>query len=235
MKKFLVLSSLLTVLTVIAAPVKMIPFNTMDVATINTALTAAQNSAETPALIVIKLTILKNVREKNVKTFAALQTEVNTVVDQFVAAGKITETQGASYKILLTKQFALVSFFGKPAFTVEETKAMVKAGWEFAKLNPSNYDVSYITNAYKLLDLTDKEAYLEILSQIKKYNGNIIGGQTESLKAVKLFVKLAATVDVTTQKADLQTLNRIYSPKLLVNKTAWEPVVAIIRTALETY
>ena len=121
MKKFLVLSSLLTVLTVIAAPVKMIPFNTTDVATINETLTAAQASAETSTLTVVKLIILKNIREKNVRTFEARQPEVNTVVDQFVSTGKFTEGQGNAYKKLLIKQFALIACHGKPAFTVEET------------------------------------------------------------------------------------------------------------------
>ena len=36
-------------------------------------------------------------------------------------------------------------------------------------------------------------------------------------------------------KSDLQRLNRKFSKNLLDNKAAWEPVIAKLRTTLETY
>lgn len=45
----------------------------------------------------------------------------------------------------------------------------------------------------------------------------------------------AVTLDAKTVKTDLQKLNRKYSKNLLVDKTAWEPVIAQIRTTLENY
>ena len=45
----------------------------------------------------------------------------------------------------------------------------------------------------------------------------------------------SASIDEKTVKADLKKLNRLFSPKLLKDKAAWEPVIAMIRTALDTY
>lgn len=39
----------------------------------------------------------------------------------------------------------------------------------------------------------------------------------------------------TEAKALLKQINRVVSPKLVINKEKWEPVVVLIRTALETY
>lgn len=42
-------------------------------------------------------------------------------------------------------------------------------------------------------------------------------------------------VDETKAKTTLKKLNRLYSPHLIKDKASWEPVVAMIRTALDTY
>ena len=42
-------------------------------------------------------------------------------------------------------------------------------------------------------------------------------------------------VDEAKAKTTLKKLNRLYSPRLIKDKALWEPVVAMIRTALDTY
>lgn len=54
-------------------------------------------------------------------------------------------------------------------------------------------------------------------------------------RAVAKFIVLCPQVDAEKAKTALQTLNRIYSPYLLKNKEKWEPIIAQIRVALETY
>lgn len=56
-----------------------------------------------------------------------------------------------------------------------------------------------------------------------------------TIKAVDAFIAGCATVDEAKAKKDLKTLNRMISPKLITDKEKWEPIVAKIRTALETY
>ena len=53
-----------------------------------------------------------------------------------------------------------------------------------------------------------------------------------------MLIDLAASVDGTDSisvKTDLQKMNRKFSKNLLDDKAAWEPVIAKIRTTLETY
>ena len=56
-----------------------------------------------------------------------------------------------------------------------------------------------------------------------------------ALRLVRQIVRLAPGQDETTVKSDLKKLNRAFSPNLVKDKESWEPVVATIRTALETY
>lgn len=53
--------------------------------------------------------------------------------------------------------------------------------------------------------------------------------------AVDALIKLAPMVDEAKAKTTLKKLNRLYSPRLIKDKASWEPVVAMIRTALDTY
>ena len=56
-----------------------------------------------------------------------------------------------------------------------------------------------------------------------------------ALRLVRQIVRLAPGQDETTVKSDLKKLNRAFSPSLVKDKESWEPVVATIRTTLETY
>lgn len=52
---------------------------------------------------------------------------------------------------------------------------------------------------------------------------------------VDTYIKLLPNVEEAKAKEGLKKINRIFSPYLLKDKTAWEPIIASIRTALETY
>ena len=55
------------------------------------------------------------------------------------------------------------------------------------------------------------------------------------MKATDAFIAHCAYVDEAKAKKDLKTINRVISPRLISDKEKWEPIVAKIRTALETY
>ena len=59
--------------------------------------------------------------------------------------------------------------------------------------------------------------------------------QRAFLKLIDSFIKLCPSMEESKAKAALKLLNRQYSPYLISDKTAWEPVIAKIRTALEAY
>ena len=61
---------------------------------------------------------------------------------------------------------------------------------------------------------------------------------TLARQAIDALLNAAVMVDGTdgiNVKSDLQRLNRKFSKNLLDNKAAWEPVIAKLRTTLETY
>ena len=56
-----------------------------------------------------------------------------------------------------------------------------------------------------------------------------------TVRAADAFIAHCAYVDEAKAKKDLKTINRVISPRLISDKEKWEPIVAKIRTALETY
>ena len=59
--------------------------------------------------------------------------------------------------------------------------------------------------------------------------------QSVFLRLIDSFIKLCPSIEESKAKAALKLLNRQYSPYLISDKTAWEPVIAKIRTTLEAY
>ena len=55
------------------------------------------------------------------------------------------------------------------------------------------------------------------------------------VKAVEDYIKICTKQDENKAKQGLKTLNRVTSIFLVSNKAGWEPIVAKIRTALESY
>jgi hypothetical protein len=74
-----------------------------------------------------------------------------------------------------------------------------------------------------------------------RYNALVEGIATNKLsrlnvlKSIDFIIQHATTLEEAKAKADLKRLNRVLSPKLISDKANWEPIVAKIRTALETY
>jgi len=81
------------------------------------------------------------------------------------------------------------------------------------------------------LGLAEEDLYAQTMTVVTKCSLSSVA----AMRAVSQIVKLGAVMDEATIKADLKKLNRLYSPYLIKDKAAWEPVVATIRTALETY
>ena len=225
MKKFLLFICVsLFAVTTFAAEFKMPNFTTRDINVINSAIQLAKDENK-PVRTLVTLDILKAISEKNITTFAALQTEIETIINGYVTAGKLTAKSAEKLKIYRIKQLALRGGFG------EEVQ---KAGWQYTLSHPDNYDVFYYYPKFrKITGLTNEQCYTKILTYYKEV-GPING--SDDIQAIKQFVNLCPIVTgINTQKEDLQTLNRIFSPKLLADKATYEPVVALIRTTLETY
>lgn len=107
----------------------------------------------------------------------------------------------------------------------------IEDAWTFCKANPTDYDLYYLNRDASKLGYTSAQLYAVLLDKLLV--GNFNAALTKS--TVGKLIDLAVAADVPTAKADLQKLNRKLSKNLLVDKTAWEPVIAQIRTTIETY
>ena len=70
----------------------------------------------------------------------------------------------------------------------------------------------------------------------------LICERTYSIEIVKSVVRMTveklcgnSAVNAAEMKTFLQNVNRKYSPQLINDKAAWEPIIAQVRTVLETY
>ena len=125
------------------------------------------------------------------------------------------------YAISKACQIACWSYNGK--FVADAYKA--------AKAD-NNFFVYYLARTHRqALGLTDDECF-DIYSAALLRGGLGIDGVRSAVDAL---IKLAPMVDETKAKTTLKKLNRLYSPRLIKDKASWEPVVAMIRTALDTY
>lgn len=85
----------------------------------------------------------------------------------------------------------------------------------------------------KKLGLT-KEQEVDILNNFLA--GKFIQKRPDlAYSIVKTYVQIITEIDPVKAKEGLNKLNRTLTPYLVNDKPAWEPVVALIRTALETY
>ena len=98
----------------------------------------------------------------------------------------------------------------------------------------NNFFVYYLARTHRqALGLTDDECF-DIYSVALLRDGAFLSID-DVRSAVDDLIKLAPTVDEAKAKTTLKKLNRLYSPRLIKDKATWEPVVAMIRTALDTY
>ena len=98
----------------------------------------------------------------------------------------------------------------------------------------NNFFVYYLARTHRqALGLTDDECF-DIYSAALLRDGAFLS-MDDVRSAVDDLIKLAPMVDEAKAKTTLKKLNRLYSPRLIKDKASWEPVVAMIRTALDTY
>lgn len=106
--------------------------------------------------------------------------------------------------------------------------------FKMAKTDPSSSDIAmYI---YWDKGLSEVEVYNGIMTSIRNVINNPNARPDLIKRGVEKLVRIGAgNTSITTQKADLQYLNRAITPKVLIDASKWEPVCSLIRTALETY
>lgn len=108
----------------------------------------------------------------------------------------------------------------------------IAEAYAWAKTNPSKYDLCVYENWSKPLNLSATEVYtgfMRCLTSGDQYSPTLLK------VAIAKLIEAAPAADVDTQKADLQRLNRQYSPYLVTDRSNYEPIIVMIRTALETY
>ena len=224
MKKFLLVTfiSLITLSTTFAA-FTFPGWKCRDLTQINQAIAdvqAEQQSNKKEAFIV-RLTILKNITEKNITTFEALKLEVETVVN----ASNMKDKENQVVSIISAICLADDKIFEEAASYIKEHKVY----------NSMQLPMYWNINKVRILRPTDDESYNFIITYLRKNGIDKYMTPKVSLAIIKRFTYLCTKTSYTTQKEDLTYLNRIFTRKLIENKTQWEPVVVQIRTALETY
>lgn len=79
--------------------------------------------------------------------------------------------------------------------------------------------------------LNNDELYMACKNWLMKFDSNEVNAR---LVRIMIDASLESNIDNATLKADLQKLNRKFSVKLIKDKAKYEPIVAEIRTVLET-
>lgn len=212
MKKFFALLSIaFAAVTLSAADYTFPGWKCTDKAKITAAIAAAPDDWHK-----LRDTILLQLAETPPNTYA----ELCAIVDKTIDASDVKTKD--YYKIQYKKQFP----FCRNEFIAE--------AWEFCKKNPSDYDFYYVAYQTKQLNFTDLQVYAYMRDYLFKNSPNA----TLARQAIDALLNAAVMVDGTdgiNVKSDLQRLNRKFSKNLLDNKAAWEPVIAKLRTTLETY
>jgi len=110
----------------------------------------------------------------------------------------------------------------------------IKDAWAYCLANPGDGDQNFLALPGTMLGITE-ETKNKMLYEVFTKNYYMTPNQTMLL--VKNYLNYLATADISNDVAyaQISTLNKIYTNKLVDNPTAWEPVVAHIRTVLEAY
>lgn len=211
MKKIFALIAVFTTFCVIGAPV----MNEKEIKRCQDGYATATGNEKFYMGTVIELAK----KENAVESFSALQTFVTNYAKQQKITDKVTINSTIS-------RASLFLFVGdKNIHTVEayefaKTHRLVMRQIQFLKLN-----------AIKFNSARRFEEFYEIFKSARvDYAGKIW-----FIRSFPIFIQECSKVDEEKAKAALQYLNRIYSPYLLKDRTNWEPIVAQIRVALETY
>ena len=211
MKKFFALLFLSISAVTFAADYTFPGWKCTDKAKITAAIAAAPDDG-----IKLRDSILLQLAETPPNTYA----ELCAIVDKTIDASDVKAKD--YHKIAFKKQFP----YYRNEFIVE--------AWEFCKKNPSAYDFYYVAYKAKQLNFTDLQVYAYMRDYLFKNSPHA----ALTRQAIDVLLNAAVMVDGTdgiNVKSDLQRLNRKFSKNLLDNKAAWEPVIAKLRTTLETY
>ena len=92
------------------------------------------------------------------------------------------------------------------------------------------YSGFFLTRA-TAIGLNNDELYVACRNWLMKFDYDSVN---KHLVKIMINASLESNIDNATLKADLQKLNRKFSVKLIKNKAQYEPIVAEIRTVLET-
>lgn len=211
MKKFFALLFLSISAVTFAADYTFPGWKCTDKAKITAAIAAAPDDG-----IKLRDSILLQLAETPPNTYA----ELCTIVDKTIDASDVKAKD--YHKIAFKKQFPHC----RNEFIIE--------AWEFCKKHPSDYDFYYVAYRTEQLNFTDLQVYAYMRDYLFKNSPNA----TLTRQAIDVLLNAAVMADGTdgiNVKSDLQRLNRKFSKNLLDNKAAWEPVIAKLRTTLETY
>lgn len=126
-------------------------------------------------------------------------------------------------QLSVRKACQIAYFFYQGKFVADAFKA--------AKAD-NNIFVYYIASKYKsALGLSDEACFDIYEDALLRHHFNAVMAK----RVIDSLLRIAPGIDEAKVKTSLKKLNRLYSPYLIKDKAAWEPVVATIRTALETY
>ena len=205
MKKLFILFAFLFAISTFAATFTFPGWKCTDVAKIDAAIAAAPNSWTKASLKCIKQYI---------------QTPPATFEDVVKVSETFAKDVPERHRLSIPKQYARCA-----------RKDFLKAAFVWAKANPSSYDIHfYLTDAAEL-GLSDNDIYKGIYSNLMEYKYHV----SVVKRAIHKLVDVSVTANVTTGKTDFQKLNRKYSKNLPTDRTTWEPVVAMIRTTIDTF
>ena len=175
-------------------------------------------AAATNLSIKCRDTILLLMIQKPVKSFAEFCTLVDSTVDEL--KGNADPQKVAALKIGLKKQIPCIK------------RLWIADAWKFCQANQSYYDVYYVCLESNAIGMTDAQAYVWLMDWLLRSQRNSPEIISRSIDKIIDIAPGLTGIDV---KADLQKLNRKFSKDLLKNKAKWEPIIAKIRTTLETY
>jgi len=163
-------------------------------------------------------TVLLRMLQKPVKSFAEFCTLVDSTVDEL--KGNADPEKVAALKIGLKKQIPYIK------------NLWIADAWKFCQANPTWYDECYVCSKHRKIGMTDAQAYTWLIDRLLKTKRQ---NPENVARMIDKIIDLAPGLTGIDVKADLQKLNRKYSKNLLKNKAKWEPIIAKIRTTLETY
>ena len=153
--------------------------------------------------------------------FAAMKATIEGVITQQVPDAS------ENFKLYLVKLIAL----NRGQAYKDDT--YIRDAWAYCLAHPSTADADFLTLPSDRLGTTEAIKIArtwELLAEGKAQPDTIAW-------LLRTYVQYLPASGLSAQDAyeRLTTLNRVYTPKLIENKAAWEPIVAQIRTVMEAY